>query len=135
MIVKACRHHLQAFFGAPSADAIERGLRFSREAKEAWIEGGGRLASTLNYALVRAACQRSKWVIHVEQYPVSLAIYQLSNVEIKLRVGLFLSRFDDPERKSEILRMTAARFDSTCLKDACLEATAKLRRPSSHNCG
>lgn len=31
--------------------------------------------------------------------------------------------------------MTAARFDSTCLKDACLEATAKLRRPSSHDCG
>ncbi|CAM9142413.1 unnamed protein product, partial [Hapterophycus canaliculatus] len=52
IIVKACRHHLQAFYGVPEADAIERGLRFSREAEEAWRLGGGRLASTLNYALV-----------------------------------------------------------------------------------
>lgn len=53
IIVKACRYHLQAFYGVPEGDAIERGVRFSREAEEAWKVGGGRLASTLNYALVR----------------------------------------------------------------------------------
>eukprot|EP00752_Nemacystus_decipiens_P013301 g11781.t1 len=51
VIVKACRHYLRAFFGVPSADAIERGLQFSREAEDSWTQGGGRLASTLNYAL------------------------------------------------------------------------------------
>ncbi len=53
VIVKACRYHLRAFYGLPGADALERGVRFSREAEEAWRQGGGRLASTLNYALVR----------------------------------------------------------------------------------
>lgn len=53
LIVKTCRRHLQAFYGVPETDAIERGVRFAREAKEAWTQGGGRLASTLNYALVR----------------------------------------------------------------------------------
>ncbi|CAM9398531.1 unnamed protein product [Ectocarpus fasciculatus] len=52
VIVKACRHHLQAFYGIPGADVIERGIRFAQEAEEAWVQGGGRLASTLNYALV-----------------------------------------------------------------------------------
>ncbi|CAM9675644.1 unnamed protein product, partial [Scytosiphon promiscuus] len=52
IIVKGCRYHLQAFYGVPGLDAIERGLRFSSEAEEAWRLGGGRLASTLNYALV-----------------------------------------------------------------------------------
>lgn len=53
VIVKACRYHLQDFYGIPGADVIERGIRFSQEAEEAWVQGGGRLASTLNYALVR----------------------------------------------------------------------------------
>ncbi|CAM9833140.1 unnamed protein product, partial [Ectocarpus sp. 12 AP-2014] len=52
VIVKACRYHLQAFYGIPGPDVIERGIRFSQEAEEAWVQGGGRLASTLNYALV-----------------------------------------------------------------------------------
>lgn len=54
VIVKGCRYHLRAFYGVPGADALDRGLRFSREAEETWRHGGGRLASTLNYALVRS---------------------------------------------------------------------------------
>ncbi|CAN0223293.1 unnamed protein product, partial [Laminaria digitata] len=52
VIVKACRHFLRTLYGTPGHEEIERGLRFSREAEEAWEHGGGRLASTLNYALV-----------------------------------------------------------------------------------
>lgn len=39
----------------PGKEEVEGGLRFSSRAEEAWINGGGRLASTLNYALVRAS--------------------------------------------------------------------------------
>lgn len=32
---------------------VEGGVRFARGAEAAWTQGGGKLASTLNYALVR----------------------------------------------------------------------------------
>lgn len=54
VIVKACRRYLRAFFGAPAMKEVEVGLRFARRVEEAWMNGGGRLSSTLNYALVRA---------------------------------------------------------------------------------
>ena len=53
MIVRACRRYLRAFFGVSNREAVERGLWFARKAETSWKRGGGELASTLNYALVR----------------------------------------------------------------------------------
>lgn len=82
VIVKACRHHLQAFFGLPSTDAIERGLRFSREAKDAWIRGGGRLASTLNYALVKT------WSSTAKVVDVLLCLFSPPTAQSRNKFGL-----------------------------------------------
>lgn len=51
--MRACRRSLRAFYGVPTREAVEGGLRFGTGAERAWKQGGGRLASTLNYALVR----------------------------------------------------------------------------------
>ncbi|CAM9518692.1 unnamed protein product, partial [Discosporangium mesarthrocarpum] len=52
MIVRKCRRFLQLFYVVPTPEGRRNGRRFHLEAKRKWEEGGGRLASTLNYALV-----------------------------------------------------------------------------------
>ncbi|CAM9590385.1 unnamed protein product, partial [Choristocarpus tenellus] len=52
VIVRTCRRFLQTFYGIPGKDEIRDGQRFHLEAEAKWKNGKGRLASTLNYALV-----------------------------------------------------------------------------------
>ncbi|CAM9838922.1 unnamed protein product [Pylaiella littoralis] len=112
LIVKACRRHLQAFYCVPEADAIERGVRFSREAKEAWTQGGGRLASTLNYALVLHT--------HLQDFDTAGPLYDTAlklsgeNPLVQRACGLFLissCRFPREQSRSKGLALlNAAEF-------------------------
>lgn len=122
VIVKAGRYHLQTFFGVPSADAIERGVRFSRDAKDAWIQGGGRLASTLNYALVRTTYLTTKVV--GAAVPVSTSNCQARTyLKICSCCGLTVL-----ETKAGMQRVVALGFDAVPLNGAYLEVSTNLCR-------